>query len=163
MMSEEFDRADEAIEKALGVRPTTFAYPCGQKYVGRGKDTRSCVPLVAERFLAGRGYMSECANDPLWCDLAQLNASPCDNTTAPPLIELIKKAVYDGSWLIFVGHEIGKPKARLNSMAGTLRTVLAYLRQNRDDVWLDTIEQIAKHISAYRTAAGGDETEGQSM
>ena len=40
----------------LGVRMVTFAYPCGQKFVGRGRQLKSYVPLIAEKFLVGRGF-----------------------------------------------------------------------------------------------------------
>ena len=63
-MAEQLDGANEQIRRMLGVTPKTFAYPCGQKFVGRGLDVRSYVPLVADRFLAGRGYLDESSNDP---------------------------------------------------------------------------------------------------
>jgi peptidoglycan-N-acetylglucosamine deacetylase len=149
-MSAELEKADEAIEAALGVKPTTFAYPCGQTFIGRGEATRSYVPLVASRFLAGRGFMAECANDPRSCDLSRLNASACDDLTAAPLIKLIESAVASGSWLIFAGHEIGNPKTGQNTMAGTLRTLLAYIRQNNDTIWLGTVAEVASYIDDTR-------------
>jgi peptidoglycan-N-acetylglucosamine deacetylase len=39
--------ANQQIEALLGVVPQTFAYPCGQTYVGRGVNLRSYVPVVA--------------------------------------------------------------------------------------------------------------------
>ena len=57
-MAEQLDGANEQIRRMLGVTPKTFAYPCGQKFVGRGLDVRSYVPLVADRFL------DESSNDP---------------------------------------------------------------------------------------------------
>src|SRR5713101_5746724 len=57
MMARQLDEANDEIQKLLGVKPTTFAYPCGLKFVGRGRDVKSYVPLVAERFLVGRGYL----------------------------------------------------------------------------------------------------------
>ena len=71
-MASELDQASTEIERLLGVRPVSFAYPCGQTYVGRGENVRSYVPLVARRFLTGRGWRDEGANDPAFCDLAQL-------------------------------------------------------------------------------------------
>ena len=149
-MSLELDQADDAIQAAVKVRTSTFAYPCGQTYVGRGKATQSYVPLIADRFLAGRGYMSESGNDPMYCDLARLNASGCDGITAGPLIKLIETAVENGSWLIFAGHEIGNPKHHQNTMAGTLRAALAYIRQNNDSIWLDTVAEIASYLAEVR-------------
>ncbi|RZJ84001.1 MAG: hypothetical protein EOO20_21820, partial [Chryseobacterium sp.] len=42
--------SSKAIKDELGVTATLFAYPCGQKYIGRGKDLKSYVPLIAEMF-----------------------------------------------------------------------------------------------------------------
>ncbi len=70
-MAEEIDGANDQTQKLLGVKPKTFAYPCGQKFVGRGLDVQSYVPLIAERFVVGRGYLSESSNDPTIVDLSQ--------------------------------------------------------------------------------------------
>ncbi len=37
------------------------------------------MPLVADRFLVGRGYLDESANDPEVCDLAQAMGTPFDD------------------------------------------------------------------------------------
>src|SRR5205823_14432449 len=79
MMATQLDGANAEIQDLLGVKPRTFAYPCGQKFVGRGLDVRSYVPLVAERFLVGRGYLDESANDPHVCDLAQAMGTSFDD------------------------------------------------------------------------------------
>jgi peptidoglycan/xylan/chitin deacetylase (PgdA/CDA1 family) len=43
----EMTGANELIRRDLGISPTSFAYPCGQTFVGRGLDVRSYVPIVA--------------------------------------------------------------------------------------------------------------------
>ena len=63
------------------MKPRTFAYPCGQRFVGRGFEVRSYVPPVAERSLAGRGYLDESANDPAVCDLAEAMGTPFGDWT----------------------------------------------------------------------------------
>jgi hypothetical protein len=40
---------------------------------------RSYVPLVAERFLVGRGYLDESPNNPAVCDLSQAMGTPFDD------------------------------------------------------------------------------------
>ncbi len=44
-MYAELDSASRIIEKELGVEPTSYAYPCGQTFVGKAKETQSMVPL----------------------------------------------------------------------------------------------------------------------
>ena len=79
MMAHELDGANDQIQKLLGVKPTPFAYPCSLKFVGRGLDVRSYVPLVAERFIVGRGYLDESPNNPAVCDLSQAMGTPFDD------------------------------------------------------------------------------------
>lgn len=71
-MRNELLDANNQIEKLLGVKPEVFAYPCGSTFVGRGVNTKSYVPLIAELFFAGRGWLDEGPNDPSFCDFAQL-------------------------------------------------------------------------------------------
>ena len=54
-MRAELLEASSQIEAMTGVKPLSFAYPCGQTYVGRGQDTKSYVPLIAELFATGPG------------------------------------------------------------------------------------------------------------
>ena len=70
-MARQLDDTNAQIQKLLGVKPVDFAYPCGLKFVGRGVDVRSYVPLVAVRFLVGRGFLDESPNNPAVVDLAQ--------------------------------------------------------------------------------------------
>ena len=70
-MAADIDSASRWIGDHLGAKPRTFAYPCGQTYVGRGAFNRSYVPLVAERFLAGRCFNHPVPGDPWHLDLAQ--------------------------------------------------------------------------------------------
>ena len=39
-MQAEKTKANDLIQKLLGVRPNVFAYTCGQKFAGRGIDTK---------------------------------------------------------------------------------------------------------------------------
>jgi hypothetical protein len=60
----ELVESNRVIEQATGMKPVTFAYTCGQAFVGRGMRAASMVPLVSELFLAGRGWLGETSNDP---------------------------------------------------------------------------------------------------
>ena len=77
-MGEQLDSSNAAIQKILGVKAVSFAYPCGQKYVGAGVNTKSYIPLIAKKFETGRGWRDEDANDPLFCNFAQLNGMEMD-------------------------------------------------------------------------------------
>ncbi|MBI1941091.1 MAG: polysaccharide deacetylase family protein [Acidobacteria bacterium] len=145
MMAKELDGANAEIERLLGVKSVTFAYPCGLKFVGRGREVRSYVPLVAERFLVGRGYMDEAANDPAFCDLAQAMGTPFDDMSFARMKELVEKAAQDGRWVIFVGHEIGDAAFQTTD-AAALAELIQYAQDPANGVWLDTVANVGKYV-----------------
>jgi len=149
MMAGQLDGANAEIEGLLGVKPRTFAYPCGQKFVGRGLDVRSYVPLVAERFLAGRGYLDESANDPAVCDLAQAMGTPFDDMDFEQMKNRVDEAVKDGRWIIFVGHEIGKRGYQVTDTAA-LEALCEYLKDPAHGIWLGTVAEIAEYVRKQR-------------
>jgi len=145
MMAEQMDGANTEIEKLLGVKPRTFAYPCGLKFVGRGLDVRSYVPLVAERFLVGRGYLDEAANDPAFCDLAQAMGTPFDDLTFDQMKALVEKATQDGRWIIFVGHDIGQRGFQVTD-ATALGKLCDYLNDPVHGIWVGTVAEIGDYV-----------------
>jgi len=145
-MTDELDRASAEIVEMLGVRPVTFAYPCGQKFVGRGENVRSYVPLVASRFLAGRGWRDEGANDPAFCDPAQLMAMELDGLTFEQLKVLIEAACEKGFWLVLCGHEIGEG-GRQTTRADTLRAFCEYALDPNNGLWVDTVANVTRYVA----------------
>ncbi len=151
-MATELDQANAEVAKMLGVRPATFAYPCGQKYVGRGVDTRSYVPVVASRFLAGRGWRDESANDPVFCDLAQLMTMEFDGLTWEQLKVLIEQARKTRGWLVLCGHDIGAG-GRQTTRIDTLRAFCEYAKDPENGVWVDTVANIGRYVAEHGAAA----------
>jgi hypothetical protein len=150
-MAAELDEASSKVESLLGVRPQTFAYPCGQKYVGRGESTRSYVPLVAKRFLAGRGWRDEGANDPAFCDPAQLMTIEFDGLTFEQLKVLIDETAKNGFWLVLCGHDIG-PGGRQTTRVDTLRAFCEYARDPAHGLWVDTVANVARYVRDWQAA-----------
>jgi peptidoglycan/xylan/chitin deacetylase (PgdA/CDA1 family) len=152
-MQRELDQANAAIERLLGVKPTTFAYPCGQKFVGRGLSVKSYVPLVAERFIVGRGAFDEVGNDPNFCDLAQATGVSLDGLDFDQAKQLIDKAAAEGRWLIFFGHEIG-PVGHQTIATSTLQALCRYAQDPANGLWIDTVETIGRYILKERIQNG---------
>jgi peptidoglycan/xylan/chitin deacetylase (PgdA/CDA1 family) len=152
-MHAELRDASDSIERLLGVRPVSFAYPCGQKFVGRGRNLKSYVPLVAEEFLTGRGWMDEWANDPAFCDMAQLMAMELDGKDFEQVKLLIDRTLANGGWLIFCGHDIGDG-GRQTTLVSTLKALCGYARDPANGVWLDSVEAITRHILKQRSGEG---------
>lgn len=151
-MAAQLDGANAEIERLLGVKPRTFAYPCGLKFVGRGLDVRSYVPLVAERFLVGRGYLDESPNDPAFSDLSQAMGTPFDDLTFDQMKDLVVNAAKDGRWIIFVGHEIGQRGFQVTD-ADALGKLCDYLNDPTNGIWLGTVAQVGDYVRGQQRAA----------
>jgi peptidoglycan/xylan/chitin deacetylase (PgdA/CDA1 family) len=141
-MDEELAAASEAIRQELGVTPRTFAYPCGQTSVGRGEQTRSYVPLVARRFLAGRGYHGLYPNMPDVCDLAHLDSLPLDRLSAVEVRAKAEPAIARGAWFILAGHEISASDSTATQEA-TLVELAGWLTDAAAPVWVAPVADVA--------------------
>lgn len=149
-MEADIERGNEEIRRLVGVKPVSFAYPCGQKFVGRGEKTQSYVPLIAKRFLTGRGFLDESANDPQVCDLAALMGIAFDEMDYQQMDKIVQAAAQEGRWLIFAGHEIGKP-GRQTTHADALEQLCRYAAAPANGLWIDTVERIARYVQAQQS------------
>jgi peptidoglycan-N-acetylglucosamine deacetylase len=138
--------------RELGLEPSSFAYPCGQSFVGRGEGVRSYVPVVARLFRTGRLYMGEDSNDPAFCDLAQLLAVNLDGLAFEDVRPLVDKAVAEGRWLILAGHEIGEGGFQ-TTRAATLAALCRHAKDPASALWVDTVEAVAAHVLRQRGKA----------
>lgn len=150
-IANELDGANQEIRRLFGVIPRTFAYPCGQKFVGMGSEVKSYVPLVANKFIAGRGWLDEAANDPVRCDLAQILGAELDGLSFPEVELQIEQARKNGHWLVFCGHDIGGP-GRQTTLSVTLEALCRYSVDPANGVWIDTIERVATFIQTRRNS-----------
>jgi len=148
-MAQEIDGANDQTQKLLGVKPKTFAYPCGQKFVGRGLDAQSYVPLIAERFVVGRGYLSEASNDPTIVDLSQAMGTAFDDMDFPQMKKVVDEAIKQGRWVIFVGHEIGQ-RAFQTTDTKAIELLCEYLRAPENRIWLGTVDEIGEYVRQQR-------------
>ena len=152
-MSQQLDDANVQIEKFLGVHPVTFAYPCGQKFVGRGPTLKSYVPLIGRKFLVGRGYMDEYYNDPVFCDLAQASGIGFDDMDYIDMVKHISKAAQQGGWVIFAGHDIGQKGFQVTDTIA-LVALCKYMQDPANGVWVDTVKSIGEYVIAERRSLG---------
>lgn len=146
----DIDAASRTIEDLLGVAPRTFAYPCGQAFIGRARRRRSYVPLVADRFVAGRGYASETGNLPDLCDLAHLEAYVIDGLDSGALKSLVDTGMTRGEWVILAGHDIGR-QGRQTVLSGELDRFCRRLVRD-DRIWVAPVVEVAELVQAKRRA-----------
>jgi len=154
-MAKELDDASDAIERLLGVRPTTFAYPCGQTFVGRGTQTQSYVPLIAERFVAGRGWLGEGPNDPTFVDLSRTVAVAMDDRELDALRPMLDDAIERGQWLVLAGHDIGVQHGPQVTRVSLLRALAGYLRAPERNVWVAPVGEVAAWIRKHQGDPSG--------
>jgi peptidoglycan/xylan/chitin deacetylase (PgdA/CDA1 family) len=149
-MRQELNDASRSIEAATGVRPVTFAYPCGQTFVGRGRGVVSYVPLVSELFVSGRLWLSEAPNDPTYVDLAQLFGYPMDDVDFSGLEPIVRDATERGQWLVLAGHDIGQTPGKQVTRVEMLRALTRYLHTPGRSVWVDTVGSVASYVQRTR-------------
>ena len=155
-MRTELIDGNRQLKEMLGVDPVTFAYPCGQTFVGRGRSTRSYVPVVAELFLAGRGWLDETPNDPTFFDAAQVSGMSMDGMDFSEVKALVESATDAGYWLVLAGHEIGHAGRQttrirmLEQLVPTCGTRRTRSGSRRSEPWRATRASFGKRWGAVR-------------
>jgi len=148
-MKKELTDANKRIEELLRTKPTVFAYPCGATFVGRGKNTKSYVPLIAELFIAGRGWLDEGPNDPAFCDFAQLTGMEMDGKDFDQILPLLKNAKNTGAWLVLAGHEMGESGSQTTRLS-MLKKLIEYAQDPANGIWIAPMGTVAKYIQGER-------------
>jgi peptidoglycan/xylan/chitin deacetylase (PgdA/CDA1 family) len=148
-MKTELDSANRLIKETLGVDAVSFAYPCGQTFIGRGINTPSYVPLIAMMFESGRGWLNEAPNDPAYCDFAQLNATELDGKTFEQVLKLIETAKAGGYWLILAGHEMNTYGIQTSRLE-TIEALCKYASDPANGIWIDNVHNVASYVKQNR-------------
>jgi peptidoglycan/xylan/chitin deacetylase (PgdA/CDA1 family) len=148
-MAGEIAGANKRIHDLLGVTPETFAYPCGNTFVGRGVDVKSYVPLVASQFVVGRLWQSEGANNPRTVDPAQALSREMDGKTFEELLPLLEDAKRSGKWLILAGHEMNQDGPQTTRLK-TLDKLLKYVSDPKNGLWVAPVGVVGKYVRAAK-------------
>src|SRR5690606_10513838 len=134
-MRNELQQATREIEEMLGVKMTSYAYPCGQTTIGKGAKSQSFIPLIAELFVTGRLWLSEAPVDPWYGDMAALTGMKMDNKEFEEILELVKSASAKGQWLILAGHETAD-QGNQTSYLSMLRKLCEYANDPANGIWI---------------------------
>jgi peptidoglycan-N-acetylglucosamine deacetylase len=148
-MRAELDASNKDIENLLGVKPSVFAYPCGQTFVGRGKETKSYVPVVADLFVLGRGWLDEAPNDASYCDFAQLTGMEMDGKDFKEILTIIEKAKQSHHWVVLAGHEMGESGGQTTRLA-MLKQLLEYSKNPANGIWIAPVGEVGKYVLSKR-------------
>lgn len=129
-----------------GQKQNTFAYPCYESTVGRGRQRVSYTPFVAEHFVAARhkGEMqANLANDPVRCDLHHLSSWPVERQPGALMVGLAEQAAQLARWAVFTFHGINEG----NLMVGEsdFCDLVDYLAR-RADIWTAPLVEIGAYV-----------------
>jgi peptidoglycan/xylan/chitin deacetylase (PgdA/CDA1 family) len=149
-MHAELIEANKQLYDLLGVKCEGFAYPCGNTFVGRGANTKSYVPVVADLFVTGRGWLDEGPNDPEFCDMAQLTGMEMDGKDFDKILPLITQVKKSGQWLILAGHEMGEDGPQTTRLS-MLKKLIEYAQDPANGIWLAPVGEIAKYVQTSRS------------
>lgn len=148
-MRSELTETNRQIQSMLGVTPVSYAYPCGHTFVGRGRGTRSFIPLISELFVTGRGWLDEAPVDPAYCDLAQLTGMETDGKDFEQILPIIEAARKSGQWLVLAGHEMADSGPQTTRLA-MLRKLCEYAKDPNNGIWIAPVNEIAGYVRAVR-------------
>ncbi len=147
----EMERSDEVIEQLVGMRPRSFAYPCGQKFVGRGQHLSSYIPVAGRRYMACRGFRDEAVNNPQYCDLAQVMGVDSDDHPFNYLKAWVDRAIAERGWLVFCSHDVGSfPRQAIT--VENLGRLCELCVEPEMGIWVNTIAEVAAYIQRHRAA-----------
>jgi peptidoglycan/xylan/chitin deacetylase (PgdA/CDA1 family) len=148
-MERELVEANRRIADLLGVVPVSFAYPCGQTFVGRGVNARSYVPVAARLFATARGWLDEAPNDPAYVDFAQLTGIESDGKDFDDIRAIIENAAQAGLWVVLAGHDMresGTQTTRLSMLDALCR----YAADPANGVWIAPVGTVADYVRQRR-------------
>lgn len=149
-MREELEQASQQIYELLGVKPISFAFTCGQTYVGRGAGKRSYAPLIADLFVSGRGWLNEAPADPYYLDLAEVNGMKMDDIDFEDILPVINYAREKNLWLVLVGHDTKPDNSEQTTRLKFLEDMGKYINEH-SDIWSATVGEIASYVQTTRT------------
>jgi len=144
----DIDAATERIQTLIpGAGPMSFAYPCGQSFVGDGPEQRSYVPSVARRFVTARS-VGNADNDPRTCHLHRVQSWLVVGVTAREMIEMMQSTMEGGRWGVFCFHGIGGDHSSVATEA--LDGLARYLKKREDEIWVDTVYHVGRYLADVR-------------
>lgn len=145
-MTDEIKTMNNLLKAIDGKTKRTFAYPCGDTKI---HDTSYLDPLKNE-FIAARGVKSEM--QPInKIDLYNIGCYAINGQSAEELIALVKQAMANHTLLVFLFHGVGGEHS-LNVSLSAHSQLLHYLQQNKKDIWIAPMIDIAEYIKNYQSS-----------
>ncbi len=137
-METELYKANTEMTAVDGKETRTFAFPCGESKTSDGSYAQAIKPL----FVGARSvYDVPFRND----DRYNIVGIGTENASAEQLIARIQTHVQTGHAAALVMFGVGGDYMSVSKEVH--QQVIDYLVENQDDIWVDTIENIATYLA----------------
>lgn len=147
-MESELRAAEEDLSSVIGQAPRSFAYPCGQQFVG--PDRQSYRPIVERLFPAARGVSGREIADPWTVDLhCTPGWSIEQHVEEASILSFIDEAIDAGGWAILLFHGVGGGHA-LNVSREVHQSLLRAIESRQSLAWCGTLIEVASRLRQVR-------------
>jgi peptidoglycan/xylan/chitin deacetylase (PgdA/CDA1 family) len=143
-MTKEIRTMNNMLEAINGKTERTFAYPCGDMKI---HDTAYLAGMKKD-FIAARGVTPAMQTiDKV--DLYNIDCYGINGETGDQLIDLVEQAMNTNTLLVFLFHGVGGEHS-LNVSLDAHSQLLHFLQQNKKNIWIAPMIDVAKYIQQYQ-------------
>lgn len=128
-----------------GKTKRTFAFTCGDMKIGDS----SFINSMKKDFVAARAVRNE-MHQINKIDLYNVDCYMVNNNTGEEMIGWVKKAMETNSLLVILFHGVGGGNG-LDVSLPNHRQFLAYLKQQKKDIWIPTMLEAAEYIKSRQS------------
>lgn len=141
---DEIEVADTLLTALDGKSERTYAYTCGDMTAGG----ESYVEGLRSEFSYARGADGGIVSDPSNLDFLRVPSWGKVGATARELIDYVEEAVSQGGIAVFCFHGVGGDYLEVSRDAH--RTLLNYLKENQNRIWVDTFLNVMKYVESQQ-------------
>lgn len=139
-IAEEIKMTNILLTAIDGKTRRTLAYTCGDTKAGDS----SYVDAIRQDFVAARG-VNEKLEKATQVDLFDIGAFMINGQSGDELVELVKKAMRENAWLVFLFHGVGGEHS-LNVSLDAHNKLLGFLKQQEEDIWVAPLLEVADYV-----------------
>ena len=144
-MTDEIRTMNNILKAIDGKTKRTFAYPCGDTKI---HDT-AYIDGLKNDFIAARGVSPVMLTiDKI--DLYNVGCYGMNGQSGDEMIALVKQAIASHTLLVFLFHGVGGEHA-LNVSLAAHSQLLHFLKQNKKDIWIAPMIDVAEYIKKYQS------------
>lgn len=145
-ITKEIRMASVFLERIDGKDERTFAYTCGDMTV---KDNTSFTDVIRNDFVAARGVRGR-LNTLENVNLSNVDCFVVNGETGEQLIAWVEEAARTNSMLTILFHGVGGGHS-LDVSLDAHSQLLHYLKDHEDEIWVDTLLEVAKHVKKHQS------------